>query len=309
MKYLTDEPMSAHTTMRVGGCADRLIMIDTQEELTEQLAICRREGVPFVVIGRGSNLLVSDDGFRGTVICTVGGFCGIREEGPASIDAENGDGAAGSSGTPLRVSFWAEAGASLAAVAAWARDHELTGMEFAAGIPGTVGGGIRMNAGAYGGELGQVTVRVRVLTADGTVRDRTAEEMDFSYRHSVVQENGEIVLSALFALKRGERGAIAARMEELAEKRRDKQPLEYPSAGSTWKRPEGSFAAKLIEEAGCKGLSVGDAQISEKHAGFLINRGQANAADIRKLMAMVEQRVLDQSGVKLTPEIEMIGSF
>ena len=133
--------------------------------------------------------------------------------------------------------------------------------------------------------------------------------MDFSYRHSVVQENGEIVLSALFALERGERGAIAARMEELAEKRRDKQPLEYPSAGSTWKRPEGSFAAKLIEEAGCKGLSVGDAQISEKHAGFLINRGQANAADIRKLMAMVEQRVLDQSGVKLTPEIEMIGSF
>ncbi len=294
MKILTDEGMSAHTTMHVGGPADRLIMIDTQEELTDTLAACRRDGVPFVVIGRGSNLLVSDEGFRGTVICTSGGFCGIREEGDGIGDA---------------VCFRAEAGASLAAAAVWARDHGLTGLEFAAGIPGTVGGGIRMNAGAYGGELGNVTKSVRVLTTDGRIEERSADAMDFSYRHSAVQESGEIVLSAVFTLPRGDRDAIGSEMEELAGRRREKQPLEFPSAGSTWKRPEGYFAAKLIEEAGCKGMTVGDAQISEKHAGFLINRGKASAKEIRELMSLVEQRVYETSGVKLTPEIEMIGSF
>ncbi|MCR5674542.1 MAG: UDP-N-acetylmuramate dehydrogenase [Lachnospiraceae bacterium] len=293
MKILKGEPMANHTTFRVGGPADRFLCVGDSGELAEALDQCRQEGTPFHVIGRGSNLLVSDDGFRGTIICTADGFSRIR------VEQETADGAV----------LYAEGGATLAALAGFAREHALTGLEFAAGIPGTVGGGILMNAGAYGGELCDVTSRVHLIgkTGDQVVKERG--EMAFSYRTSAVKGSGEIVTGAAFSLKKGDRETIGQTMEELAKKRMEKQPLNFASAGSTWKRPPGQFAAKLIEEAGCKGLSVGDAQISEKHAGFLINRGAARASQIRELMRQVEERVFENSGIRLEPEIVMIGEF
>ncbi len=323
MKLFYDEPMARHTTLRVGGPADRFIVAGTGAELARAVALCRREEVPFAVIGRGSNLLFSDAGFRGTIIALRAAAesapDGCPEEAVREIpacDAEEAVKAQEHRESPgLRIEeenadsavLYASGGVALTALASFAMDRGLTGLEFAGGIPGTVGGGIRMNAGAYGGELADVTVAVRVLTADGSFLERGAEEMTFGYRHSAIQESGEIVTGAFFSLKRGDRGEIAERMAELLQRRREKQPLEFPSAGSTWRRPEGYYAAKLIEEAGCKGLSVGDAQISEKHAGFLINRGHATAADIRTLMHTVEQRVFETSGVRLRPEVEMLG--
>ena len=286
-RILTDEPMSAHTTFRVGGPADAFVTVGNEEELTRLLAAARAKYLPCVIAGRGSNLLVRDGGIRGLVICL---------EGMNEIELTE-------DGTGIR----AGSGATLAALASFARDHELAGLAFAGGIPGTVGGGLVMNAGAFGGELGDVTVSVRVMDADGSVRTLSREEMAFGYRTSIVKQRGGIITGAVFQLQKGSREEIAAAMEELAEKRRDKQPLNYPSAGSTWKRPEGYFAAKLIDEAGCRGMRVGDAQISEKHAGFLVNLGHATAADIQTLMRQVEQRVLEHSGVQLTPEVIALG--
>ena len=293
MQILYDEPMAAHTTMRVGGPADRMAVVQTEEELRETLISCTRQGIPCTVIGKGSNLLVGDAGYRGTVILTAGSLNGtevVREETDTVL-------------------IGAKSGVVLMALSVFAAEQGLSGLEFASGIPGTVGGAVRMNAGAYGGEMRDVTAEVTLLGRDGTVRSVSGEEMRFSYRHSVLMETGEIVLSARFRLRRGDRTEIRRTMDELLEKRRSKQPLEYPSAGSTWKRPEGYFAAKLIEEAGCKGLSVGDAQISEKHAGFLINKGHATAAQIRSLMREVERRVYESSGVRLTPEVELLGEW
>ncbi len=293
MQILYDEPMAAHTTMRVGGPADRMAVVQTEEELRETLIACTRQGIPCTVIGKGSNLLVADAGYRGTVILTAGSLNGtevVREETDTVL-------------------IGAKSGVVLMALSVFAAEQGLSGLEFASGIPGTVGGAIRMNAGAYGGEMKDVTAEVTLLDRSGSVRTVPAAEMDFSYRHSILMETGEIVLSARFRLRRGDRTEIRRTMDELLEKRRSKQPLEYPSAGSTWKRPEGYFAAKLIEEAGCKGLSVGDAQISEKHAGFLINKGHATAAQIRSLMREVERRVYESSGVRLTPEVELIGEW
>ncbi len=286
-----DEPMSAHTTMRVGGAADVFARIASADELERAVALLRSEGAPFTVIGRGSNLIVSDEGYRGTVLCTSGSFAQIT-------DRPSGDG---------RTYISADAGTLLGTLAAYAMELGLTGLEFAAGIPGTVGGAVRMNAGAYGPEIGELVTSVRLLTPDGLTVEAAASDMDFGYRHSRIPETGEIVTGCTLILSPGDKNAIAARIEELAKARRDKQPLEYPSSGSTWKRPEGYFAAKLLEEAGCKGLSVGDAQISEKHAGFVINRGNATASDIRRLMRMAEDRVFAASGVRLVPEVEFIG--
>ncbi|MCR4762177.1 MAG: UDP-N-acetylmuramate dehydrogenase [Lachnospiraceae bacterium] len=291
MKILYDEPMAGHTTMRVGGPADRLITVSAEEELLEILKQAEAEGVPHVVIGNGSNLLVSDEGYRGWIITTAGGLTDIRTEG--EHDGE--------------VLIRAESGATLAAVAKFARDCALTGLEFAAGIPGTVGGGVVMNAGAYGGECKDVIQSVRVIRATGERGTLTNEELHFGYRTSALKRSGEIVSAAVFSLRRGDQEVIEARMEELAVRRREKQPLSYPSAGSTWKRPEGLFAARLIEEAGCKGLAVRDAQISEKHAGFLINKGKATAADICALMCEVERRVFENSGIRLEREVLLLG--
>ena len=293
MQILYDEPMAAHTTMRVGGPADRMAVVQTEEELRETLIACTRQGIPCTVIGKGSNLLVADAGYRGTVILTAGSLNGtevVREETDTVL-------------------IGAKSGVVLMALSVFAAEQGLSGLEFASGIPGTVGGAVRMNAGAYGGEMQDVTAEVTLLGRDGTVRSVSGEEMRFSYRHSILTETGEIVLSARFRLRRGDRTVIRQTMDELLEKRRSRQPLEYPSAGSTWKRPEGYFAAKLIEEAGCKGLSVGDAQISEKHAGFLINKGHATAAQIRSLMREVVRRVYESSGVRLTPEDELLGEW
>lgn len=281
------EPMKKHTTFRVGGPAD-YYACPTRDELPALLALAKKHRIPVTVIGNGSNLLVADAGVRGLVI-EIG--AAISE-----VSAE---------GTLLR----AGAGALLSAAASAAAKAGLSGLEFAAGIPGSVGGGVTMNAGAYGGEMKDVLESVVLLTADGTQEVRTAESLALSYRHSSIPEEQAIVLYATFSLTPAPTEAIRERMEELRKKRVEKQPLSYPSAGSTFKRPEGHFAGKLIEDAGLRGYTVGGAQVSEKHCGFIINRGDATAADIRRLMQDVQERVQERFGVQLQPEVRTIGEF
>lgn len=279
------EPLSRHTTFRVGGAAEYLLTPDMQQ-IAELVALCRSYDLPLVVIGNGSNLLVSDEGLRGAVIEIGKHMSGIRVE-------EN--------------MLFVQAGTLLSEAANAAARQKLTGMEFAAGIPGSVGGAVVMNAGAYGGEMKDILKSVRVLTRDGQIRERKAEELDLSYRHSRMMDEEEVVLEAVLALAPGDEGEIRARMEELKKKRVAKQPLEYPSAGSTFKRPEGHFAGKLIEDAELRGYRVGDAQVSEKHCGFVVNRGAASAADIVELMRRVRERVKERSGVELEPEVRLLG--
>lgn len=283
--FFREEPMSRHTTFRVGGPAQILVAPEMMR-LPAVVAYCRERGIPFLVIGNGSNLLCGDGGVDGVVI-EIG-----KQMSALCIN-----------GTQIT----AQAGALLSRIAALAAAEGLTGLEFAAGIPGSIGGAVVMNAGAYGGEMKDVLVGVKVLTREGEIHDFPASELDLSYRHSNVPERGYIVLSATVSLKKGEKEQIYSRMEELKAKRIEKQPLEYPSAGSTFKRPEGYFAGKLIEDAGLKGFRVGDAQVSEKHSGFVINRGHATAAQIRSLMEQVQQKVFEQSGVHLEPEVKWIG--
>lgn len=291
MNILYNEPMSRHTTLRVGGPADRFVLVDTLEEFGQILSGCRRSRASHAVIGRGSNLLVSDDGFRGTVICTAGGFSDIR-----IIDTKGDD-----------VTLFAEAGATLTALASFALQQGLTGFEFAAGIPGTVGGGVIMNAGAFGGEFGNLIREVRLFDESGEKITMLREDMGFGYRTSRIKGTQLVVTGAVLTLQKGEPTAIKSKMEDLARERSAKQPLDFASAGSTWKRPEGNFAAKLIDEAGCRGLTFGGARISEKHAGFLINTGRADAEDVTSLMRIVEERVYESSGIHLEPEIVKIG--
>lgn len=282
---LCDEPMSRHTTFRTGGPAEILTTPDV-ERLPDVVACCRERQIPFLVIGNGSNLLCGDGGVEGVVIEIGKQMSEIRIEGTL---------------------ITAQAGALLSGIAARAAAEGLTGFEFAAGIPGSIGGAVVMNAGAYGGELKDVLREVRVLTREGEIRTIPAGSLELSYRHSIVPEKGYIVLSATLSLEKGEKEQICARMEELKKRRVAKQPLEYPSAGSTFKRPEGYFAGKLIEDAGLKGFRVGGAQVSEKHSGFVINRDHATSAEIRSLMEQVQQRVREQSGVHLEPEVKFIG--
>ncbi|MCD8230347.1 MAG: UDP-N-acetylmuramate dehydrogenase [Clostridiales bacterium] len=284
---LRDESMSRHTTFRVGGPADFLVMPD-MESLPKVIAYCREKGIPCLVIGNGSNLLCGDGGVDGVVIEIGKRMSGIR------VGAEN---------------VAAEAGALLSAVSARAASESLTGFEFAAGIPGSIGGAAVMNAGAYGGEMKDVLTDVTVLTSEGEIRTVPAEELDLSYRHSAIPGRGYIVLSVSLRLKTGDSDAIFAYMAELKEKRVSKQPLEYPSAGSTFKRPQGYFAGKLIQDAGLRGFVAGGAQVSEKHCGFVINRGGATAADICSLMEHVQQTVREQFGVELEPEVKFVGKF
>ena len=283
---LKSEPMAAHTTFRIGGPADIFVKPADKEEIRWAVRSAREKKVPFVVVGNGSNLLVSDQGFRGMIIHLGGDYKEIQVEG-----------------STIR----AEAGASLAMVARMALDHDLAGLEFAAGIPGSVGGAVSMNAGAYGGEIKDVLLWADLMTPEGEFIRMTPEELDLSYRHSIVFEKDYIVLAACFQLQESRREEILARMEDLAQRRKSKQPLEYPSAGSTFKRPEGYFAGKLIQDAGLKGYTVGGAQVSEKHSGFVINRGGAEACEVAFLIRQVRKKVAEQFGVTMEPEVRFIG--
>lgn len=287
LKVLKDEPMSRHTTFRIGGPADYFVCPD-REQIAEVLAVAKKCGMAITVIGNGSNLLVGDKGIRGLVVEIGSAMNQI------TVDKEH---------------ITAGAGALLSQVAAKAAAAELGGMEFAAGIPGSVGGAVTMNAGAYGGEMKDILRTVTVLTPEGELKTLDVSEMDLSYRHSCVPEQQYIVLEAEIELGYKPEKEIRAQMEELRNKRIEKQPLEYPSAGSTFKRPEGYFAGKLIMDAGLRGYRVGDAQVSEKHCGFVINRKNASAQEVRQLMQDVQDKVKAQFGVMLEPEVKMLGEF
>lgn len=283
-----DEIMAKHTTFRIGGSADYYLCPHSRAELQKILEICKKENLPFFILGNGSNLLVSDKGYRGVIIQLWKNLSDIEVQGNC---------------------IKAQAGALLSKIAAEALGEGLAGMEFAAGIPGTLGGAVVMNAGAYGGEMKDILKEVKVLDADGKVCILTKEELKLGYRTSIVKEKGYIVLSAVIELKKGDKEAIRAKMEELKEARVSKQPLNMPSAGSTFKRPEGHFAGKLIMDANLRGFSVGGAQISEKHCGFVVNKGNATAKDVTDLMNEVQRRVKEQFGVELEPEVKFLGEF
>ena len=285
---LQDEPMSGHTTFRIGGPADFFVIPSKAEEIRRIIELCRAEKVPYYVVGNGSNLLVGDKGYRGVIIQIY------KNMNRISVAGEE---------------ISVQAGALLSKVAAAACEAELEGMEFASGIPGTMGGAVRMNAGAYGGEMKQVLKTAVVLTPEGQIVTIPAEEMGMGYRTSIVSKMDYVVLEAVLSLKRGRKAEIRARMDELREKRVEKQPLEYGSAGSTFKRPEGYFAGKLIQDAGLRGFRIGNAQVSEKHCGFVINLGGATAAEVSELMTEVVRRVEETSGVTLKPEVKRIGEF
>lgn len=287
MIRLEHEPLRAHTTFRIGGPARYYLVPENEEEIREALDFAREKGYSFYIIGKGSNILFCDEGYDGVIIEIGRGFDHIlcREDGTVT----------------------AEAGIAMSSMAAKLAAAGLTGFEFAGGIPGTLGGGIAMNAGAYGGEIKDCIRKVKVLTPEGGIRVLDQEELQLGYRTSVIQKSSYLVLKGEFAFHKDKAEAIQARMRELNQRRRDKQPLEYPSAGSTFKRPEGFFAGKLIEDAGLKGYRVGDAQVSEKHCGFVINRGEATAADVAQLIREVQEKVKEQFGVMLEPEVRMIG--
>lgn len=286
-QILCDEPMSRHTTFRVGGKADFYLTPRT-EQVAGILALCKEERVPCQIVGNGSNLLVGDLGIRGVVLAFTKQASAVQVEGDC---------------------IRAQAGALLSQTAGAAWKAGLGGLEFAAGIPGSVGGAVVMNAGAYGGECKDVLRQVTALTQSGEIVKLTNGELELSYRHSCIPKRELAVLEAEFALQQKPREEILARMDDLKKRRTEKQPLEYPSAGSTFKRPEGYFAGKLIMEAGMRGYSVGGAQVSEKHCGFIINTGGATAADILALIQKVQKNVLEHSGVKLEPEVKCMGEF
>ncbi|MCU6747063.1 UDP-N-acetylmuramate dehydrogenase [Faecalicatena acetigenes] len=285
---LKDEPMSRHTTFKIGGPADYFITPTGEEEIERVLLLCRQYKIPFYIMGNGSNLLVGDKGYRGVVLQIFKRMNGVETSGKQ---------------------VYAQAGALLSKIAAKALEAGLTGFEFASGIPGTLGGALMMNAGAYGGEMKQVLKSAKVLDQEGHSLSLSIEQMDMGYRTSIFSKNGYLVLSAVLELEPGDKETIQMKMEELRSRRVTKQPLEYGSAGSTFKRPEGYFAGKLIEEAGLRGFRVGDAQVSEKHCGFVINRGSATAAEVTELMEQVIERVEKSSGVRLEPEVKRIGEF
>jgi len=282
-----NEPMSKHTTFRIGGNADMFVS-PTICQLPEIIAFAKEYGVPVTIIGNGSNLLVGDKGIRGLVLSIGKEAEKIEVQGNRMI---------------------IEAGTLLSKAAAEAAKNALTGLEFAAGIPGTLGGAIVMNAGAYGGEMKDVVVSAKVLTPEGEILELSKEELDLSYRHSCIPEKDYIVLEVTIALTTGEEEKIRETMADFKNRRVEKQPLEYPSAGSTFKRPEGYFAGKLIQDAKLRGYSVGGAQVSEKHCGFVVNKGNATATDVCKLMDDVKKIVYDRFQVELEPEVKMIGEF
>lgn len=284
-RILFQEPMKLHTTFRIGGPADCLIYLENEDQLCRIQKYLRLVDVPYTVIGNGSNLLVDDGGYRGIVL-VIGKYMRRIEVKDTCLEAE--------------------AGALMSQVAKTAKENGLTGLEFAAGIPGTVGGGAVMNAGAYGGEMSQVVTTVTVVNRNGEIMELDNSTMEYGYRTSVIQNQPFVVTKVTFRLQPGDSQEIAAKMEELAIRRREKQPLEYPSAGSTFKRPEGHFAGQLIMEAGLRGYSVGGAKVSDKHCGFIINTGNATAEDVKDVIWEVQRRVKERFHVDLEPEIKML---
>lgn len=280
------EQMAVHTTFRIGGPADCFVELENETQLKNIQRYLGLAQIPFFVLGNGSNLLVDDEGYRGVILQIGKKMSGISADG-------------------CRIT--AKAGASMAEAARAALEHGLTGLEFAAGIPGTVGGGVVMNAGAYGGEMSQVVERVNVVNGEGELLELDNETMEFGYRDSSIKNKSFTVTEVTFRLEKGDPEAIREKMEELGASRREKQPLEYPSAGSTFKRPEGHFAGKLIMEAGLRGLQIGGARVSDKHCGFIVNTGNATAKDVRDLIARVQERVKAEFCVDLEPEVIILG--
>lgn len=283
-----DEPMKKHTTFRIGGDADYFLCPKSPEQVQQILAICKERRLPWFIMGNGSNLLVSDRGYRGAIIQLY------RNMNKSQVEGEK---------------ITAQAGALLSSLSKQAADVSLTGMEFAGGIPGTLGGAVVMNAGAYGGEMKDILEEVTVLTQEGEIMTIPAEELEMGYRTSIVKTANYIVLEAVIRLQQGDQEAIRTQMRQLSEQRTGKQPLDFPSAGSTFKRPQGHFAGKLIMESGLRGYRVGGAQVSEKHCGFVINAGDATAADVVQLMKDVAHKVKEDTGITLEPEVKFLGEF
>lgn len=283
---LFDELMKNHTSFKIGGPADIMIVPKSEKDIVNAIEFLRENNIKYFIMGNGTNLLVKDTGIRGAVIKIANKYNKI------SIDGD-------------RINC--EAGASLSAIGKYALENSLTGFEFASGIPGTVGGAVTMNAGAYGGEMKDIVYKVRALDKGNNIIEIGNEDMNFRYRGSKVVDEDLIVLSAEFQLKKGDKSIIKEKMEDLAYRRKSKQPLEYPSGGSTFKRPEGYFAGKLIEDAGLRGLKYGDAQVSEKHCGFIINAGEANFEEVYTLIQTIQKIVKDDFGVVLETEVKIIG--
>lgn len=281
-----NEPMSAHTTFKVGGCCDIMIFPNSVESLKQTVNCASESGIEYYILGNGSNVLFADSGYKGAIIVLGSDFSQISVCGNV---------------------ITACAGAMLSKVGRIALENSLSGMEFSYGIPGTVGGAVYMNAGAYGGEIKDIVASVTCIGSDSGLITYSSDELEFGYRKSRFTDSGEIIVSADFSLYSGDCSLIKAKMDDLMERRRSRQPLEYPSAGSTFKRPEGSYAGLLIEQSGLKGYRVGDAQISEKHANFVINRGNATASDIIRLIDDVKRIVLEKTGYTLECEIRVIG--
>ena len=287
-RVFTGEAMSRHTTFKIGGPADYFLMPDKGTDVGRIVKICKESGIPYFILGNGSNLLVGDGGYRGAVIQIYKNMSAVTVEGTEII---------------------AQAGALLSSVAAAAKNASLTGFEFAGGIPGTMGGAVVMNAGAYGGEMKDVLTEVTVMDEEGEIITLPADKLELGYRTSIIKTAGYIVLEAKLQLKEGDPEVIRETMKDLTIRRTTKQPLEYPSAGSTFKRPEGYFAGKLIMDSGLAGYQVGGAQVSEKHCGFVINAGGATARDVRTLMDDVRDVVYKKYGVTLEPEVKFLGDF
>lgn len=283
-----DEPMSAHTSFRIGGNADAFASVKGAEEVKALSSFCKKNGIPYMFMGNGSNMLVSDKGIRGLVIQIGSGMQSCEIEGET---------------------VYAEAGILMSKLAKAMLRAELSGFEALSGIPGTLGGGIYMNAGAYGGEIKDIAAEITYIDNDGNIKTISGAEADFSYRHSIFEEKGYIILSAKLKLEKGKYDDIKAAMDDYNKRRADKQPLNMPSAGSTFKRPEGYFAGKLIQDCGLMGYSVGGAQVSEKHAGFVVNKGGATAQEVLSLIEHIQNTVRERFGVELSPEVRLIGEF
>ncbi len=285
-QVLIDEPLRSYTSFKIGGPCDYFIEPESSEEISQALKACFKYKIPVFILGNGSNLLITDKGYRGAVIHLYQNFNEVSIEG-----------------TRIR----AKAGVSLAALAALAAKASLTGLEFASGIPGTLGGAVFMNAGAYGGEMSQVVTEVLAVNRQGQMHVYKADEMEFAYRHSNLQDNGDTALEVTMELKAGNQVDIKTMMKDLNGRRKDKQPLEFPSAGSTFKRPEGYYAGKLIMDSGLSGYRIGDAMVSDKHCGFVINTGQATFEEVYSLIQYIQTRVLNAYGVELEREVKIIG--
>lgn len=284
-EFLPDEPMSRHTTFKIGGPAKIFCMPENERQTADLIKACKELDISYYLLGNGSNMLVSDEGLNGVVISFSQKMNGISREGNR---------------------LTAKAGALLSSLCRFAANEGLGGLEFAFGIPGSIGGAVFMNAGAYGGEMKDVVTSVTALFPDGEIKTVSAKDADFGYRHSAFEENGAVILSAEFELYPDDKAVIEEKMKDILGRRKDKQPLEWPSAGSAFKRPKNGFAAAMIDECGLKGFSVGGAQVSEKHAGFVINRSNATCEDVLNLLDAVKEKVFEKTGVMLEPEIKKL---